>query len=421
MKILYYTFILKVFFCNPIYSQVSIIKIPLLKNYGLGNLSGGLNHINLLTPAPSNLIIPQDISENIIKRYSIQKEQLLYEELKQNVINQLEFEKALLRIGKPEYRQLSFNHFIDILLGTDKIGRRILIIDRNRDLNFINDDIIYTKVDENYKTELEFQFFANNRIFEKKVFIEFTFANKNVKYGTEIENKYFILIGLNEHKNGKFTYVETDFFVELNNTFVFGTYKKTLVQSLISDSKNQHKRSYKIGDIYKTKNQYFKLDSISIEGDTLYLKVLPNMIDLIGFREGWIAPKITAKDTFNNIINVNYTKNKYTLIDFWASWCKPCREKTPHLKELYKSLKPKGVSIYVVSLDDEHISWINAIKKDKIEWKTISDLKGWESKIVKDFNIESIPLYILIDENGRIVLRETNFETLKIEIRKIIN
>ena len=95
MKILYYTFILKVFFCNPIYSQVSIIKIPLLKNYGLGNLSRGLNHINLLTPAPSNLIIPQDISENIIKRYSIQKEQLLYEELKQNVINQLEFEKAL--------------------------------------------------------------------------------------------------------------------------------------------------------------------------------------------------------------------------------------------------------------------------------------------------------------------------------------
>lgn len=418
MKILYYVFILKLLFCTPICSQVSVIKVPLSKHYGLGNLMGGIDHLNLITP--ENSIIPNDASEYIIKRYSIQKEQYLYEEFKKNRISQAEFEKELLRIDKPEYKSISFKHYIDILLGTDKLGRRVIIIDRNRDLDFTNDEVIYTKFDENYKTELEFQFFANNKIFEKKVFVEFIFANKNVVYGTEIENKYFILIGLNEHKKGNFSFDETDFFIELNNSFVLGKYNKIFVESLISDSKNQQRESYRIGDIYKTENHYFKLDSISIDGDTLYIKTLLNAKNLVGFREGWIAPKISANDVFNNVIAVNYAKNKYTLINFWASWCKPCREKTPDLKELYKLIKPKGVNIVIVSLDDERSSWVNSIKKDKIEWKTISDLKGWESKFVKDFNIEAIPLYILVDREGRIILRETNFENMKIKIYKIV-
>ena len=101
------------------------------------------------------------------------------------------------------------------------------------------------------------------------------------------------------------------------------------------------------------------------------------------------------------------------LIDFWASWCGPCRAENPNVVKAFNAFKSKGFTILGVSLDQDKAKWLDAIKKDGLTWTHVSDLKFWNNAVAQQFGIQSIPANFLIDPNGVIIAKDLRGEDLE--------
>jgi len=123
-----------------------------------------------------------------------------------------------------------------------------------------------------------------------------------------------------------------------------------------------------------------------------------------GISIGKPAPELDFPDVNGNNISLSSLKGKVILLDFWASWCGPCRKENPFVVNLYNKYKTKGFEIYSLSLDNNKDKWINAIQQDGLIWKNhVSDLKGWQSAGAAKYMVRSIPQTFLIDKNGIII------------------
>jgi peroxiredoxin len=124
----------------------------------------------------------------------------------------------------------------------------------------------------------------------------------------------------------------------------------------------------------------------------------------IKLQVGEVAPEFTVSDPSGKAISLSSLKGKVVLIDFWASWCMPCRMANPELVEVYKKFQEQGFEIFSISLDSKKEPWVNAIKNDNLLWPNHgSDLKGWENKIAHLYGVDAIPSTFLIDEKGTII------------------
>lgn len=128
---------------------------------------------------------------------------------------------------------------------------------------------------------------------------------------------------------------------------------------------------------------------------------------------GDVAPDFQAPNPNGEFVSLYNTKEKFTLIDFWASWCKPCRDQSPELVELHNNYLSKGVTIMSVSLDRKNESWLQAIKNDNLNWTHISNLKHWQDPIAAEYNVRSIPELFLIDEKGAVLARSHDLASIK--------
>lgn len=129
----------------------------------------------------------------------------------------------------------------------------------------------------------------------------------------------------------------------------------------------------------------------------------------------------TMPDTEGKVISSKNitTKNKYTFIDFWASWCTPCRKQGRELIPMYNTYKSKGFDVIAVSLDTDTRAWKKAIEADGYTWTNLSDLNGFESAISKQYNITAIPRNLLIDQKGNIVAMDLHGEELEAKLTEL--
>ncbi len=130
-------------------------------------------------------------------------------------------------------------------------------------------------------------------------------------------------------------------------------------------------------------------------------------------RFGKSAEDIALPTAEGDTIRLSSLKGKVVLIDFWASWCGPCRVSNKGLSKLYSKYKDKGFEIYGVSLDENKKAWINVVKKDKITWLQVNDNGGWEAKTALKWNINAIPTSYLIDKNGILIGMDLEPEQLE--------
>ena len=135
---------------------------------------------------------------------------------------------------------------------------------------------------------------------------------------------------------------------------------------------------------------------------------------------GQQAPDLTMNDQYGKPVSISGFKGKYVLVDFWASWCAPCRKENPNIVKAYNQYKDKNFTILGVSLDDNKENWEAAIAKDKLTWAHMSDLKGWESAAGTVYGVMSIPYNVLLDPQGNVIATELTGPALGAKLAEVL-
>jgi peroxiredoxin len=155
-----------------------------------------------------------------------------------------------------------------------------------------------------------------------------------------------------------------------------------------------------------------------------YVKAFKEMMDAQndetpGPKVGSKAPDVTLTSSDGKQVSISSFKGKYVLVDFWASWCGPCRRENPNVVEAYNKFKDKNFTVLGISLDDDRTKWMEAIAKDELTWTHISDLKGWESMAARTYGVQSIPSNFLLDPDGMIIARDLREDELHEKLAEI--
>jgi len=206
---------------------------------------------------------------------------------------------------------------------------------------------------------------------------------------TKNKNKRIELVKKMIHENP--TSPACIFFVNILNTDTYYSYHQKLSKGLAAYKYNPFIAEY----ITKTEN----IKKLSVGGE---------------------APDIALKNPDGKIIKLSSLRGNYVLIDFWASWCRPCRMENPNNVQLYKKYHKKGFEIYGVSLDKNRDLWLKAIKNDNLTWTNVSDLQFWQSEGAKIYNVRSIPHTVLIDKNGKIIANGLRGNNLAKKLKELI-
>jgi thiol-disulfide isomerase/thioredoxin/predicted small secreted protein len=155
---------------------------------------------------------------------------------------------------------------------------------------------------------------------------------------------------------------------------------------------------------------------------TKYGKLIAERIQLLtAVAIGQVAPDFKLATPEGDTISLHGIVAKVKLIDFWASWCGPCRGENPNVVKVYAEYQPKGLEIIGVSLDDNREKWLQAIADDKLTWKHGSDLKGWSAAPAKLYGVNAIPHTVLLDENNKIIAKNLRGDALKQKIAELLD
>lgn len=151
-----------------------------------------------------------------------------------------------------------------------------------------------------------------------------------------------------------------------------------------------------------------------------YTKALDEFIESQGFKVGVDAYQFKLRGIDGNQIALKEYAGKYVFLDFWASWCGPCRREVPNVVKMYKALKGKNFEIISISLDTDEADWKKAVKDMNMSWPQACDLSGWNSKVVRRYNIKAIPRTVLINPEGKVIAIDLRGEDLTQKVKELI-
>jgi peroxiredoxin len=176
-----------------------------------------------------------------------------------------------------------------------------------------------------------------------------------------------------------------------------------------------------VPDVYKEAKSAFAHLSPELKKTPLGKGIVTQLVAPEITKIGKLAPDFEQNTPDGKKIKLSHFRSKYVLLDFWASWCAPCRQENPNVAAAYNQYKDKGFTVLGVSLDQagQKDAWVKAIQKDQLTWHQVSDLKGWENTVAQKYGVRSIPANFLIDPKGKIIARDLRGKDLQDKLAQL--